>query len=138
MKSTLSITVLWSWPGLANLSNMFKWYELYFQGCDKGNIQMLYGSIIHSVFQQVPLLIFLLGRGIGMGRSNLISIKGFYSTIKLNFKDQKFVTIIYTSKGFKKTDVWRKPNSHRGRKHNETEQIYTWHVSMWAYFYCSC
>lgn len=75
-----------------------------------------------------------------MSRGILIFIKGFHSTMKLNFKDQKFVTIIYTctSKGFKKTDIWRKPNSHRGRKHNETEQIYTWHVSMWAYFYCSC
>lgn len=65
-----------------------------------------------------------------MGRGNLISVKGFHSTMKLNFKDKKFLTIFFTSKGFKKTDVWRKPNSDRGRKHNETEQIYTWHVSI--------
>lgn len=65
-----------------------------------------------------------------MSRGILIFIKCFHSTLKLNFKDQQFVTIIYTSKGFKKTDIWRKPNNDRGRKHNETGQIYTWHVSM--------
>lgn len=41
--------------------------------------------------------------------------------MKLNFKDKKFVIIIYILKGFKKIDIWRKLNSYRGRKYNEIE-----------------
>lgn len=71
----------------------------------------------------------------GLGGAIYYLIKGFHSTMKLNFKEKKSVTLTFTSKGLKKTDVWRKPNSHRGREHNETEQIYTWHVSM-SVLYC--